>query len=1063
MVLLSNNGRFAHWIARAILFLVLTAGYSAANAATTIVPPANNVNVNPSSTTHVSSCVAINPTNPKNAVCCSGLDNASGGLTKGVSTNSGASWTASTIAIGTDFPAASGSPACSWDNFGNLFLVYLDTTGNNVEVLLSTDGGTTFTLIQTFSGLALSLPKVSTGPDATSTTGGTSVWVAYYDGTNGGIFCSGAAVGALGLIGSFGVAQGIPGTPNVIMGDVAVAPSGAVVVSFQTGGMAQGPTGILTSTDPDGLGPLGFAAARNVATTNIGIANLIPAQNVVGITATPGIAYDRSGGVNNGRLYCVFTTATSPGGTDTNVVVAFSNNNGFSWSAPVKVNDDATTSSQFFPRIAVDQFTGNVAVSFYDCRNDTGAGGVGDTDNVFNTDAQFYGTVSLNGGVSFQPNVRLSAGTSNAAKSNARSPNAVDFGSYTGLAYFNGVFISTWSDNSNSTLDNPTGVLGNLNLYTTSTTVTFVPALTINSKLPDLFVNSIVIAAKPVAGYPFTFQATISNGGPGDAGPFYVSAFSTPGFATFLDKTQTNFAIPDPTNPHKVDTQYIPGLASGASITVLLTMEYDVAGDQTIAVIVDSQRDVTENNELNNLLTQRLLVYSFGKDIAVRAIVDPVTLQVYPAMVSSVPNVAIAGSPAGATEVGTTVTITTALAHGFLVGEQVVISGIAISGYNGTFTITSVPTPTSFTYTSGLTGLPSSGGGAAGVPGINARFDFTLVNLGNQPTGNFTVGIYYNRATPPTLLDVPDATIPVLSMATGAILPLTFNLPTQSVARGGRAWVFADYQDVVPEVVETNNIASAVWGVPNDAPAILSPTTASPTTAQIGQVVTFTVGAGDPNGDTLFYNWDFGDGTGIVAGGSTITHVFATVGLYTVTAIVSDGPFTNVTSVVTIQILDDQLVDLGFVIAKAGYIKLRVPFPFGTAKASIVSATELNSTVTITTLAPHKFIVGQPLSISRSGVRGYNGKFAVQSVPSSTTFTYFTQPNLLDSTGGVATPLKIKAKATIIQGSAGANVTLKNQILSGVPGAPGVYTFTVEYFAPKYKINLRIRYMYTVL
>ena len=169
MVLSSKKVCFAHWAARAILFFVLASANSAVHAATTIVPGAN-VNIEPSLITHYSSCVAINPTNPRNAVSFSALGAASGGLCKGVSNHSGASWTASTIATGIDFPTASGSPACSWDNFGNLFLVYSDITGNNIEVLLSIDGGTTFTLIYTFSGVALSQPKVGTGPDFTSIT-----------------------------------------------------------------------------------------------------------------------------------------------------------------------------------------------------------------------------------------------------------------------------------------------------------------------------------------------------------------------------------------------------------------------------------------------------------------------------------------------------------------------------------------------------------------------------------------------------------------------------------------------------------------------------------------------------------------------------------------------------------------------------------------------------------------------------------------------------------------------------------------------------------------------------
>ena len=51
------------------------------------------------------------------------------------------------------------------------------------------------------------------------------------------------------------------------------------------------------------------------------------------------------------------------------------------------------------------------------------------------------------------------------------------------------------------------------------------------------------------------------------------------------------------------------------------------------------------------------------------------------------------------TSVTTTATITTAAAHGRQVGESVVIAGVTPAGYNGTFTITSVPSTTTFTYT----------------------------------------------------------------------------------------------------------------------------------------------------------------------------------------------------------------------------------------------------------------------------------------------------------------------------------------------------------------------------
>jgi hypothetical protein len=45
-----------------------------------------------------------------------------------------------------------------------------------------------------------------------------------------------------------------------------------------------------------------------------------------------------------------------------------------------------------------------------------------------------------------------------------------------------------------------------------------------------------------------------------------------------------------------------------------------------------------------------------------------------------------------------TVTVTTALPHGFVVGETVTIAGVTPAAYNGTWSVATTPTPTSFTY-----------------------------------------------------------------------------------------------------------------------------------------------------------------------------------------------------------------------------------------------------------------------------------------------------------------------------------------------------------------------------
>jgi hypothetical protein len=178
------------------------------------------------------------------------------------------------------------------------------------------------------------------------------------------------------------------------------------------------------------------------------------------VDAEAGLAYDRSGGPNNGRVYLVYTEETVNESNDTNILVRFSDDDGTTWSDPVQVNDDATTNSQFLPRIALDQTTGNIAVSWHDARNDDGLGGPGDTDGVPNSNAQLFATVSEDGGLTFLPNVQVSTGTSDENGSEPPGPGLadLDYGDYTGLDFFDGKLYPVWADNSSTVLSHMYGI-----------------------------------------------------------------------------------------------------------------------------------------------------------------------------------------------------------------------------------------------------------------------------------------------------------------------------------------------------------------------------------------------------------------------------------------------------------------------------------------------------------------------------------------------------------------------------------------------------------------------------
>jgi hypothetical protein len=161
-------------------------------------------------------------------------------------------------------------------------------------------------------------------------------------------------------------------------------------------------------------------------------------------------------------VYLVYTLEQKNESDNMDIYVRYSDDDGATWSAGVRVNDDSTKNSQFLPKISLDPTTGNLAVIWYDCRNDLGNGGPGDTDGVSNTDAQVWGAFSTDGGRTFTKNIRISAGTSNSHDAH----NGIDYGDYSGLAFYGGIAHPAWSDNSNSTGNNPDGTLHQLDIYT---------------------------------------------------------------------------------------------------------------------------------------------------------------------------------------------------------------------------------------------------------------------------------------------------------------------------------------------------------------------------------------------------------------------------------------------------------------------------------------------------------------------------------------------------------------------------------------------------------------------
>jgi hypothetical protein len=446
-----------------------------------------NVNVSKLLGNQAEGAIVVDHLDPSQMFVATNID-VGDGLMAATSNDGGQTWNHRIIANDKDgLPAACCDPSAEFDSFGNLFLTYLNNNTNAVVVLRSTDAGQNFTLLTEFHG-NIDQPTVATGP------GG--VWVEWD--TSNGIAVSGAADNGLGNTGTFGKEQIIPGSSKGAFGDIAVGPAGEVMVTYQK--PAGKASKIYLNVDSDGVGAGGFGKPILVSNTQTVDFDYIGAQPNRGIDAEVGLAMDRTGGAFTGRVYLVYTDQT-PGTENTDIFLRYSDTGGSFWSNPIRVNDDTTLTSQLLPRVAIDQTSGDLAVGWYDARNDGSAGAPGDSNGMMNDDVEYYGALvkPLSYGLAVSPNLQISQGASNA---NA-AQSGIDLGDYTGLDFYQGTVHPLWFDNSNSTGDNPDGTLKNLDAYTANIPVSkFAAAMVVSD-------GGLADPGGPVAGLSFSGGANV--------------------------------------------------------------------------------------------------------------------------------------------------------------------------------------------------------------------------------------------------------------------------------------------------------------------------------------------------------------------------------------------------------------------------------------------------------------------------------------------------------------------------------------------------------------------------
>ncbi|MEA2490042.1 MAG: hypothetical protein QOH21_1834, partial [Acidobacteriota bacterium] len=107
------------------------------------------------------------------------------------------------------------------------------------------------------------------------------------------------------------------------------------------------------------------------------------------------------------------------------------------WSARVKINNQAGLNDQFNPFLAIDETNGNIGAIYYDTVSDAGRKKV-----------DIYYQLSTDGGASWEPAVKVTTAMTDETIAGADSGN--QFGDYNSLSGYGNAFFPSWTDRRNN-------------------------------------------------------------------------------------------------------------------------------------------------------------------------------------------------------------------------------------------------------------------------------------------------------------------------------------------------------------------------------------------------------------------------------------------------------------------------------------------------------------------------------------------------------------------------------------------------------------------------------------
>ncbi|MBI5473268.1 MAG: T9SS type A sorting domain-containing protein [Ignavibacteriae bacterium] len=322
----------------------------------------------PSSTRQTETFITRNPINNNILFASANTIGPTGFISEGVyvSTDAGQTWTGNdTCTGGPVLGFHKGDPAIAIDRNGTFILVRLGFSPGAFSHW-STTNGRTWTNQKTISTDDQDRASVASDPLAASAFFGRTyaTWVRlappyriYYSYTDDG-----------------GLNWTVPASMNNPSqrgqgAEVSIGPNGRINICW-AGVIPSSPytedfVGFATSTD----GGSTWTVTENAYDMN-GIQGTFTQKGNIRVNGLPKIDTDRTGGQRNGWIYIVTTQKNlAPAGSDPDVIIHRSTDNGQTWLPGVRVNQDPLNNGkyQYFPAIHVDD-GGGVNVLYYDDR-----------------------------------------------------------------------------------------------------------------------------------------------------------------------------------------------------------------------------------------------------------------------------------------------------------------------------------------------------------------------------------------------------------------------------------------------------------------------------------------------------------------------------------------------------------------------------------------------------------------------------------------------------------------------------------------------------------------------